>query len=464
MKRCIPVIAFTFLAFFAAYAQEPVYAVKNVNVITMTAANQVIKNTTVVIEKRKISAISKTIPPNAHIIDGKGKWLIPGLIDMHVHNVADVNFGASYPTQAATFFINTQDFMLPYVASGVTSTFELSARPEHISQRNEIAKGTVIGPRIALAYLLNGGDGPAAANTPADGRQAVRMAKAEGYEFIKVYSQLNIETYKAIIDEARMLGMKVVGHIPNAFKGKTQDAFVSGFDMVAHAEEFSKQADSFTDDQARKFAAMAKANGTWLSPTLVTIEKIAAQIRSLNAVRDLPELKYVHPLIQSKWLTSNNYYSGGADTVRLTYFEKMIDFHYRLVNAFKEAGVPIVAGTDAGTSGVIWGYSLHDELALLVKCGLTAQEALASATRLPATWLGIEDKIGTIEIGKYADLVLLDANPLEQISSTKKIAGVFIDGRWVSKVKIDGMLSDLERRNNADKNKFDWKKRKELGR
>ena len=442
--------------------QEEVYAIINVSIIPMTLENKIIENATVVIKDKKILSINGSIPDEAKIIDGKGKWLIPGLIDMHVHNLADANFSSNYPTKGATFFIDTQDFMLLYVANGVTTVFELSGRPAHFGQRNEIINGEVIGPRIALALLIDGGDASGViANTPSDGRQTVRIAKAEGYDFIKVYSGLNIETYKAIVDEAGKLGMKVVGHIPNAFKGKTAEAFVPNFDMVAHAEEFSKQTDDFSDEQAKRFAQLAKENGTWLSPTLITIVKIAQQVRSLDTIRNLSYLKYVHPLIQSKWLTANNYHSDSSRE-RIAYFEKLIDFHVKLVKAFKEADVPMVAGTDAGTSGVVWGFSLQDEIELLVKAGLTTEEALASATRLPATWLGIEDKIGTVEVGKYADLILLDANPLDNISNTRKIAGVFVNGQWVSREKIDTMLSDLANRNDADKDKYDWKKRKSI--
>ncbi|MEO6904388.1 MAG: amidohydrolase family protein [Bacteroidia bacterium] len=230
--------------------------------------------------------------------------------------------------------------------------------------------------------------------------------------------------------------------------------------MVAHAEEFSKQTDDFSDEQAKHFAQLAKQNGTWLSPTLITTVKISEQVRSLDAIRNLPSLKYVHPLLQSKWLTANNYHNDSS-AERIAYFEKLIDFHVRLVKAFKEAGVPMVAGTDAGTSGVVWGFSLHDEIELLVKAGLSTEEALVSATRLPATWLGIEDKIGTVEVGKYADLILLDANPLENINNTRKISGVFVNGQWLNRKRIDAMLSDLAIKNNADKNKYDWKERKE---
>jgi len=441
--------------------QTEIFAIKNVNIIPITTENSIIENATVVIKDKKILSINQPIPPGATIIDGSGKWLMPGLIDMHVHNLAPVSLSPGYPTKGATLFSDTQDLMLLYVANGVTTTFELSARPEHFGQRKEIISGKVIGPRIALAILIDGGDASGnIANTPADGRQTVRIAKAQGYEFIKVYSRLNIETYKAIIDEANKQGMKVVGHIPNAFKGKIEEAFVPNFGMVAHGEEFAKQSDSLTEQDAKRFAKLAKANGTWLSPTLVTMERIADQARSLDTIRNLPGLQYVHPLLQSKWLTANNY-NTGANPQRVAYFEKVIGFNMLLVKAFKEAGVPIVAGTDAGTSGVVWGYALHDEIELLVKAGMTTKEALASATRLPATWLGLEDKIGTVEAGKYADLLLLDANPLDDISNTRKIAGVFVNGRWLDSKKVNAMLAELAKKNNADKDKYDWKKRTE---
>ena len=441
--------------------EDEIYAIRNVNIIPMTTDHKTIENATVVIKNKKIFSINQSLPDKAVIIDGKGKWLIPGLIDMHVHNLADISFSSNYPTKGATLFTDIQDFMLLYLANGVTTVFELSARTEHFGQRNEIIKGKVIGPRIALAFLIDGGTGAGnIANTAEDGRQTVRIAKAQGYEFIKVYSGLNFETFKAIVDEAAKQGMKVVGHIPNVFRGRLEEAFVPGFNMVAHAEEFSKHSKGLINEDARGFAELARRNGTWLTPTLTTMEWIANQTHSLDGIRRLPSLKYVPPLMQSKWLYSNRY-NQETDPKRIARIDSMVNFHLRLVKAFKDAGVPVVAGTDAGVSGVVWGFSLHDEIELLVKAGLTTEEALASATRLPATWLGIEDKTGTVEAGKYADLILLDSNPLDNISNTRKISGVFVNGRWVSRRKIDNMLSALEIKNriNTGKDQYDWKNR-----
>lgn len=442
----------------AAHTRQDDFVIEHVNIVPMTADNKIIENATVVIKGHKIFSINGQVPAGLKRINGKWKWLIPGLTDMHVHIPTDGHFNTTYPTRTAVVFTSTQDVMTPFVANGVTTVFELNSQPGHFGQRNEILRGDVIGPRMALSALINGGNGTGRiANNPADGRQSVRMAKAEGYEFIKTYSQLDTATFKAIVEEAGKQGMKVTGHIPNAFKGSWQDAFVPHFGMVAHAEEYYKQLEDGTDEDIQHFARTARGNGTWLTPTLIIIESAAAQCRSIDAVRQ-PALQYVHPLLQSKWLTANNY-NKNATQQGIARFDRMIQANNRLVKIFKDAGVPIVAGTDAGSSGVILGFSLHDELALLVKAGLTPAEALAAATRLPATWLGIDSITGTIEAGKYADLVLLDANPLDDINNTRKIAAVCFNGRWLNRTDIDAMLADLSKRNTAAKNKYDWSKR-----
>lgn len=438
--------------------QQEIIVIKNVNVIPMTSPNNVLYNATVVIKSNRIESINGSVPIDAKIINGKGKWLIPGLIDMHVHIPTDFHIGSKVPTQVADIAFDVQDIMTPYIANGVTAIFNLNANVESFYQRKEIERGNVIGPRMALAALIDGGEGSGRiANTVTDARQTVRNVKAEGYEFVKLYSNLNIETYNAIVDEAYKQGLKTVGHVPNSFQDKLEQAFVPHFGMVAHAEEFSKHSKDFSNEEAQRFALIAKENGTWVTPTLTAMEWIANQSRSLDRLKTSPALQYVHPLLQSKWLTANNY-NNNTTSDRVAYFDKMVKFHFQLIRAFKEAGVPIVAGTDSGVSGVIAGFALQDELELLVEAGLTPEEALTSATRLPAMWLGIDKEIGTIEVGKLADLVLLDENPLKDVKHTRKISGVFVNGRWLDRNKLDAMLSDLSIRNTASKEKFDWKR------
>jgi len=460
MKRMLPIylsVSFLLLSFSGYSQNRTQFAVRNVNVITMTSPNNVINNATILITGNLIETINGGIPKNAKVIDGKGMWLIPGLVDMHVHLPTDAYFSKKLPAMAPDFTFNLQDIMTPIIANGVTTVLDLEAKMETFGQKKQIDNGTVIGPRIALAALINGGAGQGrVANTAEEGRFAVAMAKAEGYDFIKLYSNLNIETFNAIIDEANKRGIKTIGHIPNSFRDKLEKAFVPNFGMVAHAEEFSKHSEKFDIQDAKRFAKLAKDNGTWLTPTLTAMVWIAKQTQSIDDIKKSTSLQYVHPLLQSKWLNANNYVKN-ATPERAVHFDSMVEFHFQLVKAFKEAGVPIVAGTDAGVSGVVAGFSLHDEMRLLVEAGLTPEEALRSATFLPAQWLGIEKYIGTIEPGKFADLVLLEGNPMIDIKNTQKIAGVFINGKWLNKTNIGAMLSDLSKRNTAAKDKFDWK-------
>ncbi len=441
----------------AAPDKAPVVAIEHVTVIAMTASSQPLRDTTVVIDQGRIVAVGGAAPKGAKRINGKGKWLIPGLADMHVHlPSAGLPRPPKYPTEPPFVFFDTQDAMLPYVANGVTQIMNLDAVAASVGQRNEIASGAVMGPHMALAAVINGGEGRGRiANTSADGRQAVRDAKGEGYDFIKVYSDLNMETFTAIIEEAKRQGMRTVGHIPESFEGNLDKAFVPGFNMVAHAEEFSKQSADFSDADAARFARLAKQNGTWVTPTLVVMRWIASETRSLDEMKASPDLKYVHPLLQSKWTTANRYNRNSTPKL-IAYFDRMVEFHRRLVRALKAEGVPMVAGSDALTSGVVGGFSLHEELELLVGAGLSNEEALASATRLPAEWLGVAGDRGTIEPGKRADLVLLDADPLANIANTRRIAGVFLSGKWTSRATLDAMMADLARRNTATRDQFDW--------
>lgn len=438
--------------------ESSIYVVKNVNIIPMTENNEVIENANVVIKNNRILSINYSLPTNAEIIDGKGKWLIPGLIDMHVHTNSDINFKGNIPTQGATFFMDTQDVMTTHVVNGITTIFELGGRFEHFGQRNEITKGKVIGPRMAIAKLIDGND----VSTASDARQVVRSAKEEGYNFIKVYSHLNIESFNATVDEAQKQGLKVVGHIPDVFKGKTEKAFVPNFGLVAHAEEFSKQIrnQEKTEKDAQAFAQMSKVNDTWLIPNLIAIVKIRDQVQSLDSIGSMETLKYIHPLIRDKWLNHNNYHKHKSEKF-LNYLDSLITFHKQMVVTFKKNGIPMVVGTDAGVSGIVTGFALHDELELLSEAGLTNEEVLISATRLAAEWLEINEIVGTVEKGKFADLVLLDANPLENIENTRKISGVFVNGTWLNKQKIDKMLSDLADWNVKNIDNFKWSKRRE---
>lgn len=434
-------------------AAQRATVIENVTVVPMTESGAVVRGATVVIANGRIVSINGPAPAGATRMNGTGKWLIPGLSDMHVHLPSDGSPGPkTYPTEPATYFFRTPDVMTPFIANGVTQLFNMDAVPASVGQRNQIASGDVLGPHIALAAVIDNSASTTAfvAKTPADGRQAVRDIKSQGYDFVKVYSGLSVETFLAVVDEAKKIGLKTLGHIPEAFEGNTERAFVPNFAMVVHAEEFAKQATRKTDEEAAQFAQMARRSGTWVSPTLTVMKWIASELRSLDEMRAQPAFKYVHPMLQDKWINRNRY-NRNSTPAFIARIDSTVQFNTRLVRAFKAAGVPLLAGTDCLTSGVICGFSLHDELALLVEAGLTPKEALESATRLPAQWLGTDVDRGTIEVGKRADLVLLSADPLADIANTRKIAGVFVNGRFTTRATLDAMLADLARRNATGK-------------
>jgi imidazolonepropionase-like amidohydrolase len=440
--------------------QRSVIAIENVSVVPMSKDDLVLHDATVVIAQGRIVSLDGPPPKGAKRINGKGKWLIPGLMDMHVHLPNDDQLPVETPRgEPPRLDFGTQDIMTPYVANGVTQILNMDSTPASVGQRNEIESGRVIGPHMALAAVVDGKRPEGRiANNESDARQMVRDVQAEGYNFVKVYWRLDVDTFLAIIDEANKRNIKVLGHIPNAFDGQVEKAFVPGFAMVAHAEELSNHTSTFSDDDAQRFARLAKSSGTWLSPTLTAMRWINSQAKSLDEVKANPQNAYMHPLLQSKWIKANQYNKDLSSPKTVARLDKVVEFHRRLVAAFKAEGVPIVAGTDTLVSGVVSGVSLHDELELLADAGLTNAEALAAATRLPAQWLGVDKDRGTIEVGKRADLVLLDADPLANIANSRKIAGVFLSGRYHDRKELDAMMADLAKRNKAGLEEFDWDK------
>jgi hypothetical protein len=441
----------------ATFNQQAI-VIENVSLVPMTDNDTVVRNATVVIEQGRIASINGIIPRGAKRINGKGKWLIPGLTDMHVHLPSDDQLPVE-PRRGEPPKVDwgSQDVMTPFIANGVTQILNMDSVPASVGQRNEVESGRVWGPHMALAAVVDGRRPEGRiANTPSDGRQMVRDLQGEGYNFVKVYWRLNVETFLAIIDEANKRNIKVLGHIPKSFEGQLDKAFVPGFGMVAHAEEFSKHSDEFSDADAVRFAKLAKQSGTWVTPNLIAMRWIASQARSLDELKANPDNRYMHPLLQSKWVKANQYNRDLSKPSTVAYLDRMVEFHRRLVRAFKAEGVPMVAGSDTLLSGVVPGFSLHDELEMLAEAGLTHPEALASATRLPAQWLGVDGDRGTIAVGKRADLVLLDADPLTNIANTRRISGVFLSGRYLSRSRLDAMMSDLAKRNAAGRERFDW--------
>ena len=430
-------------------AADPI-AIIHVTVLPMTPASAPLTDMTVTIRNGRIASITPSadtrVPGKVRTIDGRGNWLMPGFADMHMHLEND-RMGRLHvgdPTLPDGTF-GLEDALTPYLANGVLQVFNLSSMSETIGQRVEVESGRVLGPHIATAAMIDGSPPmwplgmTRAAATPEDGRQAVRDAKAEGYEFIKVYSKLTLETFTAIVDEARQQHMRVVGHIPGRGQGITEKFFQPGFDLVAHAEEFAQHTDPPDHSAIPRYVEMSKRNGTWLVATLSLDQRIVEEIRDPDSLTRRGELRYMHPAAYNMVLHDNPYLKDRSEG-RIAYVQAVVDFNCPLVKAFVEAGVPVLTGTDAPVPGLAPGFALHDEFESLTHCGMSNLQVLESTTRRAAEWLGTLPDRGTVEAGKRADLVLLDANPLENISNTRRIAAVVANGHYLARAELDRRL------------------------
>ncbi len=429
-------------------------AIEHVMVLPMTVDGPVLHDQTVTLQDGRIARIETSagakVGEGVRRVDGTGKYLMPSLTDAHIHLENDriLRMFLQNPN-IPTGTIRTEDIFLPYVANGVLQVFDLSATAETVGQRDEVESGRVVGPHIALAAMIDGPDPlwpvgmTRVAATPSDGRQAVRDASAEGYEIVKVYSKLDLPTFTAIVDEARKLHMLVVGHIPQRGKGITEKFFQPGFGMVAHAEEFAQQTSVPAEADIPHYVEMAKRNGTWLTGTLSLDERLLEETSHPDSLKTRPELRFLTPVVYAM-VTEHNPYVANAKYVE--YLRAIVAFNRKLVQAFAAAGIPVLAGTDTPVPGMVAGFALHDELEAMARYGLSNKRVLEGATRLPAEWLGVAGDRGVVAVGKRADLLLLDADPVADVANTRKIAAVVVGGRFLSHSELDQEMEALDER------------------
>jgi imidazolonepropionase-like amidohydrolase len=378
-------------------------AITHVTVIDCTGAAPQ-SNSTVIIGNGHISVVGPsdhvTIPAGVRVIDGSGKFLIPGLWDMHGH-LTDA----------------TEDAFPLLIMNGVTGVRDMGGDLAQIDRwRSEIDKGLRVGPHIIRAGPFVDGPKEGVSNrltvrTPEEARQAVHNLRAKGVDFIKVHNALPPETFFALMEEARKEHISVAVHLPKGVSSaEASDAGAASLEHIETINEsalWRKGATAKTVEQAvdenlgpagqELFERFAK-NGTWYVPTLVAYER--GFVLWSNDPESLKPRSDVH--------------------------EKQIE----LVRMMHKAGVSIMAGSDFSDWALVPGVDLHNELALLVEAGFNPMEALQAATLNPAKFLGRTDTFGTIQVGRAADLILLNANPLEDISHTRKINAVVLGGNF----------------------------------
>ena len=443
-------LALTSCATTARSAPAADLAITHVGVIDVEDG-RVLADRTVLVRGNRIVAVAPAsdvaVPADARVIDGRGRFLIPGLWDMHTHVVAEGNWRWRFPQ---------------YLAHGVTGlrnmgvTGEDSAVALAVALRRRVAAGEVEGPRLVTAGPLIDG-APAVwpkslvVTTAAEGRRAVDSLADAGVDFVKVYNRLSRDAYLAIAEQSRRRGIPFVGHVP--IRMSAEEAVAAGQRSVEHLLWLAFACTAGGDtlrasvvanprrvpaagwavhDGARCRALMdtMRARGTWMVPTMIeaTVEPDREVARLDSLMADSAVWRRMPASVAAEWR---------ADYPRSRAL--MLNPDYVAYTAAIRAGLAdvravrprLLAGTDVGIPFIEPGASLHTELQLLVRhLGLTPLEALQAATIEPARFLGVADSLGTVRAGRVADLVLLDANPLTDIRHTTRIAGVVVNGRW----------------------------------
>lgn len=434
-------------------------------------SGRLLKDRTVLIYEDRVRAVVPAgrarLARGTRVVDATGKYLIPGLWDMHVHLFRHVD-----PPRT-----HTETFFPLFVANGVTGVRDMFTNFEDFpllqEMRRDIASGRLTGPRIAAAGVMVDGTRPGTdapsrpgslvAHNGAEARAVVREARARGLDFVKVYSVLPREAYFAVADESRKLGITFAGHVPNDVG--VAEASDAGQRSMEHlrggVETCSREKMTLTE-----WLSLARRDLGQYARRLVesqdegrcrSLFEHLARNKSWQGVdlslkwanigdprwRHSPNLRYVPRKWQEGWeaakADSDRRLSEGdrAALLRLT------RLYAAYTGAMYRAGVPVIAGTDVGNPFLVAGYSLHEDLALLVEeAGLSPLEALRTATLNPARFLGITVTTGTVAAGKLADLVLLDASPLEDIHNTQKISAVVLNGRYLDRRALDGLLAE----------------------
>jgi imidazolonepropionase-like amidohydrolase len=452
---------FALFLLFAIPVSAQTVAFTNVSVIPMDR-ERVLANQTVVVKDGLIVEVGNTKnvkPPRVAVrIDGTGKYLIPGLVDMHTHLLSDSD---EFPDSIGA------DELRVMVANGVTTVRFMIGTPALLTLRTLSANREIEAPTIFVAspHLTGREQGNNfVVNTPDEAREAVRKSKAAGYDFIKVTTFVKPDVYEAAVDEAAKQNIRVVGHadsrfvgVERAWKAKQQIEHLDGYmelllrddapmkgsvsDIYIYNPENWKSFDYIDETKIPEIARKTVASNPFVNPTHHFMKNSFGRLRTEDEIRKQPDFRFYPAKVQQQWL---DFYKKNRfiNTVSLEQRARWIQLREKLIKAIYDAGGRIMTGSDTPEFLWLYGFGMHHELKALKDAGLSNYAALEAATRNPSMFLGTIDKVGTIEKGKRADLILLNANPLDNISATQNRAGVMLKGKWRRQEDLNAWLDE----------------------
>ncbi len=451
-SRLSAMLLLTSALLMSAAGADPI-VLRNVRVIDMVTTGDA-RTADVVVENGHIAAVvepDKHLTANAREIDGKGRFLIPGLAEMHAH----------LPTSADQR-AQAEDLLALFVANGVTNIRSMLGASWHPELRDLLAAGRVFGPRMfAGAPSLNGNTAP----DPETGARLTREYAAAKFDFLKLHPGLKRDVFDAIVKAANETGIPFAGHVSDAVG--IEHALDSKYAAVDHLDGYLI---ALADDECRQrrtpaffgiglIDCMDAARigplvqrtlraGTWNVPTQAFLEHFAYPPASVAALRARPEMKYLPPATAQNWIDARARFLG-TQAMTKAQFDRFIDLRRQLIRSLYTAGASLLAGSDSPQVFNVPGFAAHDELAALVAAGLPPRAALETATVNVARHFKRVGQFGAIAPGQAADLVLLDANPLENIDNTRRIAGVMLRGRWLDRAELDTLLAGVAARQAA---------------
>jgi imidazolonepropionase-like amidohydrolase len=419
----------------------------SVNVIPMDS-ERVLENQMVLVKGGRVSAIGKSVKysKEALVINAKGKYLMPGLAEMHAHVPPNDNVESH------------KEVLFLFAANGITTIRGMLGHPSHLDLRSKINSGEIFGPRF---YTTGPSFNGLSVKTAARGSEMVREQKAAGYDFLKLHPGLTKETFGAISTTAKEVGIPFVGHV--SFGVGVWRAIDAGYSSIDHLDGFIEGmvpgieamveqqtglfgmfvADKVDESQIPKLMSALKEKNIWVVPTQSLADRWFDADFTGDVFKQDPDSKYMSAQTITQWMDAKKNLMANEqyDAAKI---ENFIKLRRKLIYECQKNGVGLLLGCDAPQIFNVPGFSTHNELKYLVDSGLTPFQALQTGTVNVAKYLNLSDA-GIIKAGAVADLLLMDGNPLADITNSKKVAGVMVRGKWLSKVEIDAGLKKLEK-------------------